>query len=162
MAMAVPARGVVRLSEFREHPIPLRPRGAATPPRKARKAALKALPAAFVSDLAADWERHGPQALAFLRQHDPATYVRVVGSLVQHLVPRAAPQELLPPLPPPDPFGGAFLTPPADPMATRLTTALQALLPRRAADFSDAELVERWGAELADYYFTKVRVRRPE
>ena len=74
-------------------PIPLRPGLSPAPARrKTRKAALKALPAQFISDIAADWERHGPQVLAFLRQRDTATYVRVVSEIARHLTPRPEPE----------------------------------------------------------------------
>ena len=37
---------------------------------------------AFIFDILQDWEKHGVQAIKSTREQDPATYLRVVASLV--------------------------------------------------------------------------------
>jgi hypothetical protein len=40
----------------------------------------------FLSDILADWESHGPQAIERMRKEDPGGYVRVMASLMDRRV----------------------------------------------------------------------------
>jgi Family of unknown function (DUF5681) len=46
------------------------------------KGSRNKLAASFLDQLFADWQRHGPGAVAKLRESDPAAYVRAIASLV--------------------------------------------------------------------------------
>ncbi len=46
------------------------------------KGSRNKLASSFLDQLFADWQRHGPAAMARLRETDPAAYVRVIASLV--------------------------------------------------------------------------------
>lgn len=46
---------------------------------------------AFLADLSADWNDHGPEAIAEAREKDPVGYVKVVASLLPKKVDSATP-----------------------------------------------------------------------
>ncbi len=46
------------------------------------KGSRNKLASSFLDQLFTDWQRHGPAAMAKLRERDPAAYVRAIASLV--------------------------------------------------------------------------------
>ena len=58
------------------------PKGVSGNPAGRPKGARAKLEHAFLDDIAKDWKEHGKAAIVAARQDDPATYLKVVASLL--------------------------------------------------------------------------------